>query len=398
VTNTGTSCDIAVVGAGPYGLASAAHLQAADGFDVRVFGPTMSFWDTQMPSGMMLRSPWDGSHISDPRHEFTLDKYRAEATESFGSPVPLPRFVDYGRWFQRTVVPQVDTRTVKRVEVADGDGFTVELQDGEQVRARRVVVAAGIAGFAHRPPEYAHLPATHASHSVDHRDLTAFEGKRVAVVGGGQSALETAALLHEEGAEVEVLVRDPQVRWLIRRWHHDLPVVSKCLYAPPDVGPAFVSWLVALPQVFRTLPRGLQDRFARRSIRAAGSAWLVPRLQDVPITTERQVREAAQSNGHVKLRLDDGSERTVDHVLMATGYKVDARKYPFLGKKLLGAMVTTSAGYPALDHGYETSVHGLHIVGAPAAWSMGPLMRFVAGTDFAARSLARGVLASSKKR
>src|SRR5262249_521082 len=163
--------------------------------------------------------------------------------------------------------------------VADG-GFSVELEDGEEVRARRVVVAAGIAGFAHRPAEYAHLPATHASHSVDHRDLTAFQGKRVAVVGGGRSALEPAALRHEEGADVEVVVRDPEVGWLIRRWHHNLPVVSKCLYAPPDVGPAFVSWLVALPQVFRTLPRGLQDRFARRSIRAAGSAWLVPRLQE----------------------------------------------------------------------------------------------------------------------
>jgi len=386
-------CDVAVVGAGPFGLSVAAHLRAADGLSVRVFGPTMSFWQQQMPTGMLLRSPWEACHLSDPARELTLDHYHAQCERPFSSPVPLSSFVEYGHWFQRTAVPDVDERTVRTVDRV-ADGFELELADGERVAADRVVVAAGIADFAWRPPEYAALPEAHVSHSVDHRDLSSFSGKRVAVIGGGQSALESAALLHEHGSEVEIFVRDPQVRWLIRRWHHRIGVLSRLAYAPPDVGPAFVSWLVALPQVFRLMPRKLQDRLARRSVRAAGSAWLVPRLQDVPIATDRSVAEAARANGHVRLRLDDGETRTVDHILLATGYRVDVAKYPFLSPRLV-ERIRQVGGYPRLDHGFETNVPGLHFVGAPAAWSMGPLMRFVAGADFAAHSVARGVMSAA---
>src|SRR5213079_230240 len=57
-----SACDVAIVGAGPYGLSAAAHLRAANGLDVRVFGEPMSFWERHMPKGMLLRSPLEGSH------------------------------------------------------------------------------------------------------------------------------------------------------------------------------------------------------------------------------------------------------------------------------------------------------------------------------------------------
>jgi hypothetical protein len=89
--------------------------------------------------------------------------------------------------------------------------------------------------------------------------------------------------------------------------------------------------------------------------------------------------------------LSDGTKRQVDHVLLATGYRVDIARYPFLSRELL-QMVHRVAGHPQLDTGFQSSVDGLHFLGAPAAWSFGPLMRFVAGTEFAARSLTRGIL------
>ena len=93
-------------------------------------------------------------------------------------------------------------------------------------------------------------------------------------------------------------------------------------------------------------------------------------------------------NGHLHVKLSDGTERYVDHALLGTGYRVDIRRYPFLGEALL-ASILHAGGYPQLDDGFESSVRGLHFVGAPAAWSFGPLMRFVAGTGFASRALAR---------
>jgi cation diffusion facilitator CzcD-associated flavoprotein CzcO len=383
---------VAIVGAGPYGLSAAAHVRAADGFDVRVFGRPMSFWEGQMPLGMLLRSPWPACHLSDPTSSWTLDRYRAEQRHAFGDPVPLDRFVEYGRWFQRALVPDVDHRTVRVIDAAAG-GFSIELEDGERLQARRVVVAAGIAPFAWRPAEFAELPPDLVSHSVDHRDLGELAGRRVVVVvGGGQSALESAALLRELGADVEVIVRDPVVHWLVRRWQHRLPVISQALYAWPDVGPAGVSHLVARPGLYRRLPRETQDRLATRSLRPAGAAWLVPRLRDVPIQTRLRVTAASRSNGQVRLRLDDGTDRVADHVLLATGYRVDVSKYDFLSPAI-AAGVERVNGLPRLTSALESSVPGLHFVGAPAAFSHGPLMRFVAGAGYASRALSRAVLA-----
>jgi hypothetical protein len=384
-------CDVAIIGAGPYGLSAAAHLIAADGLDVRVFGEPMSFWANQMPAGMLLRSPWPACHLSDPTAGWTLDRYRAEHAELFGEPVPLDRFIDYGRWFQRALVPGVDHRAVRHVDVS-GTGFALELEDGEPLDARRVIVATGIARFAWRPPEFTGLPPELVSHSVEHDDLSRFAGRRVVVLGGGQSALESGALLHEAGSEVEVLVQYPVVHWLTRRWQHRMPVVSRMLYAWPDVGPAGVSHLVARPGLYGRMPRRTQDRLAARSVRAAGAAWLVPRLRDVPIRTGRRVVEASSVNGGVRLSLNDGSHRTADHVLLGTGYRVDLSRYEFLPPRI-AAQVSAVNGLPVLNRAFESTVPGLHFVGAAAAWSHGPLMRFVAGTRFASRALARAITA-----
>jgi len=384
------ACDLAIVGAGPYGLAAAAHLRAADGFDVRIFGDPMSFWRQQMPAGMLLRSPWDASHIADPDDVLTLDRYELATGARIERPIPLDVFIRYGVWFQQQVATDVDRRTVAAVEPWRGR-FLLRLDDGEVVEARRLVVAAGIAPFAWKPSEFRDLPNELVSHASEHADLARLAGKEVVVVGGGQSALESAALLHEAGAGVRVLVRAPAINWLIRSGLlHHLGPLTRLLYAPSDVGPAGVSWLIALPWLFRRIPRRIQDPLAERSIRAAGSSWLVPRLESVPLMTTRTVVAARADGSRISIELDDGSRLGADHVLLGTGYRVDLSRYPFLSARLLEKVERVN-GYPLLRRGFESSLPGLHFLGAPAAWSFGPLARFVAGSRFAARSLAKVV-------
>jgi len=383
-------CDVAIIGAGPYGLSVAAHLRAIDSLRIRIFGEPMSFWDRQMPVGMLLRSPWVASYLSDPKSALTLDAYRARNGNHFGSPVPLNHFIEYGRWFQRQAVPDVDSRQVALVESDSGE-FRLTLEDGEAIKARRVVVAAGIAQFAWKPETFRNLPSTLASHSSEQREPARFAGKLVAVVGAGQSALESAALLHEAGAKVEVLARGPVVRWL-----HQKPLLHKwpiepLLYAPTDVGPALASQLIARPSLYRRMPRKWQDRLGPRSIRPAGAKWLKPRLNDVPILTGHSVVAAVPTGDRLRLKFADGGEKVVDYVLLATGYQVNIWKYPFLDRKSL-ASIRQVDGYPQLDAGFESSIAGLHFLGGPAAWSFGPLMRFVAGAEFASRALVRSVM------
>jgi FAD-dependent urate hydroxylase len=255
----------------------------------------------------------------------------------------------------------------------------------------RVVVAAGISCFARVPAAFASLPSWAVSHASAHRDLGVFRGRNVLVVGGGQSALESAALLHEHGADVEVVVRAPRIYFLRRiPWLHRLGPVSWLLFARPEVGPAGLSRLVAMPDLYRRLPREWHDRFAVRSLRPAGAAWLRTRLDTVVVNTGRAVRTVDSAGDRVSVGLDDGSERSVDHVLLATGYEVDISRYGFLAPELL-ARVARVGGSPRLSTGFETSVAGLYMLGAPAARSFGPLMRFVAGTEFAAPTVARAL-------
>jgi len=389
-----TRCDVAVIGAGPYGLSAAAHLRTIKGLDVQTFGEPMSFWERNMPVGMLLRSGWAASHIADPDQSLTLDAYRAASGKHFSSPVPLDRFTDYGLWYQGRAVPGLDQRKIMRVESYRKD-FRLILEKGSSIFARRVVVAAGIGSFAWRPPEFANLPSYLASHTSEHREFQRFAGKRVLVVGSGQSALESAALLHESGAEVEIVARARQIRWLggvvSRTIQHGFgPTISKLLYAPTDVGPAGISQIVARPDLVRQLPRSIQDRLRKRSVRPGGARWLVARVRNVGKSLGRFVVCAAPVGERIKVRLDDGSERIIDHVLLGTGYRVDVSKYDFLAPTL-AASISRHQGYPRLTDGFETSFPGLHILGAPAVWSFGPLMQFVVGTHYSSRALMQFV-------
>ena len=213
------------------------------------------------------------------------------------------------------------------------------------------------------------------------------------MIGGGQSAIETAALAHEAGANVQVIVRAPQVRWLKRslKLHQKHGFVRGLLYPPTDVGPPVLNQIVARPHLWKRLPRGLGARVAYRSIRPAAAGWLVPRVADIPITVGQEVRRADQVNQQVRITLDDGSDRSFDHVILCTGYRIDAAKYSFLSHDI-HRNLRTQSGYPLLGSGYESSVPGLHFVGACSAISFGPVMRFVSGTTATSREVTNKLL------
>jgi len=379
-------CDVAVIGAGPYGLSAGVHLKAK-GITACVFGEPMEFWAHKMPEGMLLRSPRVASSLSDPDGAFTLEAYEAASKKEPCAPVPLDTFVEYGRWFRHQLGSDLDQRTVRRVD-RDQPGFRLTLQDGTQIRSTSVVIAAGIGPFKKRPAVFQNLSPQQAIHCYEGREVRKFAGKRVAVIGAGQSALESAALLHEAGAEVEVIARQAEFRWIGQHsWLHHMGPVSSILYSSHDVGPLGISRLVAYPKLVSHIPLGVRDKIRTRAVRAAGSRWLPPRLANVKMTRGRSVLEAKTTGDEVALKLDDGSERRVDHILLGTGYQVDVSRYDFLPPDLATA-IEQFDGYPKLGSGFRCSIPGLHFIGATAARSFGPLLYFVAGTEFASRELA----------
>jgi hypothetical protein len=388
--------EVAVIGAGPHGLAATAHLRRA-GVQAQLFGRPLAFWKS-MPEGMVLRSNLRASHLIEPTGPLSVAAFAAASGVQLEQPVLLENFIAYGTWVQQLAVPDLDERTVTALD-RDRHAFTLQLQDGERVTARRVVLACGIEPFQSMPPGYEHLPSDRVSHTGRYRDMGIFAGRRVALVGGGQSSFTCAALMRAHGAGgLEVLVRDDAVTWL--RGHSvtkRLGRLGPILYAPTDVGPLWYSRLVATPALFRRLPRVTQDRIAYRSIRPACSHVVRMQLGDTRISTGVEVLGADLDGDALRVSLSDGSTREVDHLMFGTGYAIDIARYAFLSEGILGEL-RRREGYPILRRGLETSVPGLHVLGAPAAWSFGPIMRFISGSWYGGRAVARTIAGGSRAR
>ena len=347
-------CDVAIIGAGPYGLSLASHLKAAH-IDTRVFGDPLSFWRHNMPQGMQVRSAWDATHIVDPGNRFSLDVYAAST--GIGKPDPLPReeFIRYGDWFQRNAVPDLDRRKVAHIDATDG-GFLLRLDDGHALCARRVVIAAGLAHQEYRPRQFADLPSNLVSHTSDHARLDQFRGRSVAVIGCGQSGCEGAALLNEVGASVDIISRDP-VHWLgaetsgnlgRRDWYWRL---HKLMATRSGVGPFPLNWLNEAPEFVHRLPGSIRLPLTTKSLRPGAAGWVKPRLAGVRIDSGRLVFGARASGERIILDLDNGT-REFDHVMLATGYRIDIARLGFLGRGLLDA-IAKDHGSPILSDGYE---------------------------------------------
>ncbi|MFE2472522.1 NAD(P)-binding domain-containing protein, partial [Streptomyces mirabilis] len=291
---------VVVVGAGPYGLSVAAHLRAA-GVQVRVFGEVMGSWRHAMATGMFLKSTPAATDLSAPvpggrLADFCRETGEPELTEL--TPIPCETFVRYGMWFTQRYVGTVESARITAVE-QDGAGFCVRLEGDEEIETAAVVVATGLATLAHLPDILLSLapggPGLKAalSHTSQHTDLSRYAGRRVAVVGGGQSALESAALLHEAGADVQVLVRASQVRWgerpqLRRPWTRRL--------AQP-ASPLGTGWILAAvcraPGTVRPLPAAARMQLFRRALGPSGGWWLRERVEGVvPVRTACRVEQA----------------------------------------------------------------------------------------------------------
>lgn len=382
-----------IVGAGPYGISIASHLRAAK-YDFRIIGRAMESWRQHMPAGMILKSEAFACNFSDPQQEYTLENFRSERGAAFhrsGVPVPLSDFLDYANWFIQRTVPNVEDKMLQCLR-RTGDRFELVMTDGEVASAERVILAIGHLAFREIPSVLNKLPGALVSHSADHHNFTKFANRDVTVIGGGQSSLEIAALLHEQGTKVRVLVRKPFVDW-----NRTLPANPSLLwrFRHPEagLGPGYRCLLYSeYPQLFSLLPA---DRRMRTYITAAGPSgawWLKDRVVGkFPVLLSHEVVEAVEKNGRLQLSVQTGDGITqfaTDHVIAGTGYKIDLERLSFIDTKLRSE-IKSYVGAPILNSVYESSVPNLYFVGLASAPSFGPILRFVHGTKHPASVFTR---------
>jgi cation diffusion facilitator CzcD-associated flavoprotein CzcO len=384
-----SSVDVAIIGAGPYGLSLACFLRQR-GVEYRIFGPPMHAWASMSP-GMYLKSFGFATSVYTPKRHYTLPEYcRARGLEDF-EPIEIATFAKYGVWVQQELVPDLEETNVTGLRRFD-DAFEVTLETGERVHARRVVVAVGLSYFERVPEVFAGLPRDLASHTAQHGDFSRFHGMDVTVVGGGQSALQAAALLHEHGARVQMVVR--RGVWFSTRMPDKRSLRERVLLPNTVLGPGRENWVLQhVPLAMHYVPVDRRVRFTRRHLGPYGAWWLRDRVVDkFPILERSSVLEATPKGAQVALRIkhetDGEREILTDHVIGGTGYAVDVDRIAFLDGDL-AAQIRRIERAPDLSRHFESSVRGLYFVGPSAAYSFGPLFRFVAGAEYAAPALAR---------
>ena len=385
--------DIAIIGAGPYGLSIAAHLHQHQ-LSTRIFGSPMGSWRHHMPQGMMLKSEGFASDLFAPGAGFTLSQYckeRGLPYRDVGLPVAIETFIDYGMEFQRRYVPALEDTSVTSLTRC-AQGFELRTATGEMVRARRVIVATGIAHFAHMPALLADAPEGFVSHSSQHAQMTRFTGQHVAVLGAGASALDVAALLHEAGARVELVTRTATIDFNLPS-AEARPLKQRILRQRSGVGLGWRSRLcMDVPLVFHAMPERLRLRAVARHLGPA-PGWTVRDRTvgrfPMHLATRLKQVQVQDHQLHLLLNRADGSEQelVVDHVVAATGYRVSLERLKFLDARLRSELNSVN-DTPILSRNFEASVSGLYFVGPASANSFGPLARFACGAGFTAKRLA----------
>ena len=387
-----SAIDVVILGAGPYGLSIAAHLNPLS-VSYRIFGRPMQSWKSNMPKGMLLKSDGFASRLYDPEGAFTLSHYCAETSQPYadvGIPVPVDTFTEYGIEFQKRMVPsleQVELTSVKSVP----QGFELTTESGERFLARKVVVAAGITHFGWLPSELAALPRELATHSSNYGDLSHFKGRKVAVIGAGSSAVDVAVILRDIGAEPVIVTRAPGIAFH-NPPNEPRPLIERITKPRSGLGLGWRSRLCTdAPLLFHAMPQGLRFRAVKRHLGPAPGWFVREKAASIPTHLGVELRNADVRGEKVHLTLTNGSGSSnlvVDHVIGGTGYRVALERLRFLDDELR-KKIRTAEDTPVLNTHFESSIPGLYFVGVASANSFGPLARFAYGAMYTARRISK---------
>jgi cation diffusion facilitator CzcD-associated flavoprotein CzcO len=317
--------EVAIIGAGPYGLSLAAHLRAR-GIRYRIFGDPMRFW-RDMPIGVNLKSLAFATNIYVPERGHTFPRWCLERGLEDFEPCTMQSFAAYGCDMQKRFVPELEEVFVTNVSRGTRE-FEITLANGERFSAARVVSCTGLSGLSYTPTLLQDLGPQRMRHTFDISDYSEFKNKKVAVIGAGASAIEAGALVLESGGTSEVFIRGEEAVFHGRA-PRERPLLER-IKAPQSVlGTSRSGWaLQHFPLWVYRMPREKRTRFVKGHLGPASPWWIQDRvLGKVPMHVRHELVEATPNGSGVQLKFRNGSAapKTVeaDFLISGTGDEVD---------------------------------------------------------------------------
>jgi FAD-dependent urate hydroxylase len=367
--------DVIIIGSGPFGISLGAHAVASN-LQYKLFGYPMDFWKNQMPQDMFIRTPHEFVSFSDPKDELTIQQYSEETGTQLATPLPRPIFVDYANWFAQRAGIEFTTQLITKVEHKDGH-YEVTSDNGKIYTTKNVIVATGVEHYKYLPDFLIEFPSNLVTHTSGYTSFSQFKGKKVVVLGSGQSAWEAAGLLHREGADVELVYRKSGPNYAGSRENE---------IALRDVGDVFYNLPLQEKKQGWGQSAGSVAHFLKPYVEG-----IVPQNSGVAIDKMEQVNE-----DEIRLTLSDGSEKIANHIIAATGFHINVDKVPFFNSELLSDIVREEeyVQFPKLNEFFESSVPGLYFAGPLSSHSHGPTFRFILGL----RKTSFSIIASITKK
>ena len=370
--------DLLIIGAGPYGLAVGSYARRL-GLECLVVGDPMSFWRDHMPAGMLLRSPtsWHLDAVGELTFERFIQTRGLRLAEV--SPISLGLYLEYCHWFREQSEVPVRQSYVKNLEWRRDNPlpFVASMDDGSGIAARRVLAATGLTQYRNIPEDLASmLPVERYSHTSEFVDFRLLQGQRCLIVGGRQSAFEWAALINEvAGAEIHLVYRHDTPAFTESDWDWIDELMDRTRESP--------GWFKGLLPEQRD---GIYQRLWGEG-RLKLEPWLRPRIQgdNIHLWPKTRITGGSRtSNGSLAVALDNGSTLEVDRVILATGYRVELAREPYLRDASVVEALHVEEGFPVLDYQFQSSIPGLYFTGQTATRDFGPFFGFGIGCPAAA--------------
>jgi len=376
--------NLLIIGAGPFGLSMSAFC-LHNNIEHIIVGKSMDFWKNNMPVGMKLRSAYDW-HL-DPTGIDTFERFmedRGSNLEDF-RPVPIELYLEYAGWFQQQKnINPINNMVIKLDYNESNSEFIGEMENGNQIISKNVLLAVGFKYFKNIPSEFSgQIPEDMYTHTCDINSFERFKDKKCLIVGGRMSAFESAALLLESGAnEVTISFRHNMPEFTESEWSWVTPLLEK---------------MAENPEWYCELDDAEKDNIGKRFFgegRLKMEPWLKPRLDhdSIHILPNTEITEIVVSGNKLKVNFNYGEHITVDHVVLATGYKVNINNVPFLQSGNLLDKIKINNGFPELDAHLQTTVPGLYTTSMLATKDLGLFFGFTVSVNTSAIIIGEKIL------